>query len=59
MKLNEAVKRENFMLPNLDDVSLKLAGAKCFSILDATSEFYQVPLNEGSRNNVSAGDFST
>ena len=43
-RLNEAVKKENFMLPNLDDVSPKLAGAKYFSKLDASSEFYQVPL---------------
>ena len=43
-RLNEAVKKENFMLPNLDDVSPKLVGAKYFSKLDASSEFYQVPL---------------
>ena len=47
-RLNEAVKKENFMLPNLDDVSPKLAGAKYFSKLDASSGFYQVPLHEDS-----------
>ena len=34
------------MLPNLDDVLPKLAGAKYFSKLDASSGFYQVPLHE-------------
>ncbi|XP_062607979.1 uncharacterized protein LOC134269786 [Saccostrea cucullata] len=47
-KLNEAVIRGNFMLPNLDDVSPKLVGAKYFSKLDASSGFYQVPLHEDS-----------
>jgi hypothetical protein len=47
-KLNEAVKRENFMLPNLDDISPKLVGAKYFSKLDASSGFYQMPLHTDS-----------
>ena len=34
------------MLPNLDDVLPKLAGAKYFSKLDASIGFYQVPLHE-------------
>ena len=44
-KLNAAVRREHFMLPNLDDIAPKLAGAKYFSKLDASSGFYQIPLS--------------
>ena len=33
-KLNEPVKRELFMRPNLDDISPKLAGMTVFSKLD-------------------------
>lgn len=47
-RLNEAVKREHYMLPNLDDVAPKLAGAKVFSKLDASSGFYQIPLHPDS-----------
>ncbi|XP_069134370.1 uncharacterized protein [Argopecten irradians] len=47
-KLNEAVKREHFMLPTLEDIAPRLAAAKVFSKLDASSGFYQVPLNTGS-----------
>ena len=43
-KLNEAVKREHFMLPNLDVISPKLAGSSLFFNLDASSGFYQIPL---------------
>ena len=34
-KLNEAVKRERYILPTLEDVAPKLAQAKVFSELDA------------------------
>ena len=47
-RLNEAVIREISMMPNLDDVSPKLAGAKYFFKLNASSGFYQVPLHEDS-----------
>ena len=47
-KLNEAVKRERFMLPTLEDVAPKLSGAKVFSTLDAANGFYQLPLDEDS-----------
>lgn len=36
-KFNEAVKRERYILPNLEDVASKLARAKVFSKLDASS----------------------
>ena len=36
------------MLPNLDDISPKLAGSSLFSKLDASSGFYQIPLHPNS-----------
>ena len=36
-KLNEAFKRERYILPTLQDVAPKLVGAKVFSKLDASS----------------------
>jgi transposase InsO family protein len=47
-QLNKAVKRERYMLPTLDDILHKLRGAKVFSKLDATSGFFQLPLDEES-----------
>ena len=47
-RLNKAVKREHYMLPNLDDISPKISGAKVFSKLDATSGFHQIPLEKDS-----------
>ncbi|XP_052817965.1 uncharacterized protein K02A2.6-like [Mya arenaria] len=47
-KLNDSVKREHYMLPNLDDISPKLSGSKVFSKLDASSGFYQIPLDQES-----------
>lgn len=43
-KLNEAVRRERFILPTLEDIAPKLVGARVFSTLDASSEFWQIPL---------------
>lgn len=48
-RLNKAVKRERYMLPTLDDITPKLAGAKVFSTLDASSGFWQIPLDPDSR----------
>ena len=47
-KLNDSVKREQYMLPNLDDIAPDLKGAKVFSKLDASSGFYQIPLDQES-----------
>ena len=44
-KLNEAVKRERYILPTLEDVAPKLAEAKVFSKLDASSGYWQIPLH--------------
>uniref|UniRef100_A0A669BGT0 Gypsy retrotransposon integrase-like protein 1 n=1 Tax=Oreochromis niloticus TaxID=8128 RepID=A0A669BGT0_ORENI len=43
-RLNKGVKRERYILPTLDDITPKLAGAKVFSTLDASSGFWQIPL---------------
>lgn len=48
-KLNQAVKRPHCMLPNLDDIAPKMAGATVFSTLDATAGFFQVPIAEESK----------
>lgn len=43
-KLNKAAKREKFILPTIDDILPKIAHAKVFSLLDAASGFWQIPL---------------
>ncbi|XP_030578829.1 uncharacterized protein K02A2.6-like [Archocentrus centrarchus] len=48
-RLNKAVKRERYILPTLEDIAPKLAGAKVFSTLDASCGFWQIPLDAGSR----------
>ena len=44
-KLNEAVKRENYQMPSVDETLAKMAGAKLFTKLDANSGFWQVRLH--------------
>jgi len=49
-KLNKAVMRERYILPTLEDVAPKLAGAKVFSKVDVSSGCWQIPLHpESSR----------
>ena len=48
-RLNEAVKCEHYILPTLEDIALKLAGSTAFSTLDASSGFWQIPLETKSR----------
>ena len=48
-RLNKAVKRELYVLPTLEDIAPKLAGAKVFSALDASSGFWQIPLDPDSQ----------
>lgn len=47
-RLKHDVKREYFMLPNLDDIAPKLKRAKYFYKLDASTGFYQIPLHKDS-----------
>ena len=48
-KRNIAVRREQLMLPSLDDIAPKLAHSKVFSTLDAACGFWQIPLDENSQ----------
>ena len=48
-QLNKAVRREHYSLPSLEDIAPKLAGATCFSTLDAESGFWQIPLEKESQ----------
>jgi len=47
-KLNSAVQRARVVLPTLEDMAPKLAGAQYFSKLDASSGFWQTPLHPDS-----------
>ena len=47
-RLNASVKREHFPLPTVDDTLSRLAGSSVFSVLDTTSGFWQIPLDESS-----------
>lgn len=46
--LNRAVKHEHYPLPTLKDLTLMLSGEKYFSVLDATSGYWQIKLDEES-----------
>lgn len=48
--LNKAVKREKYVLPTIDHILPKLTGAKVFSLLDAASGFWKIPLDTESAN---------
>lgn len=48
-RLNKAVKQERYILPTLEDITPKLAGAEVFSTLDASSGFWQIPLDPDSQ----------
>lgn len=45
-ELNKCVMRERFQLPSVDESLAQLSGANVFSVLDASSGFWQVPLSE-------------
>ncbi|XP_063063818.1 uncharacterized protein K02A2.6-like [Engraulis encrasicolus] len=47
-RLNEAVKREQYIMPTTDEIVAKLSGATVFSTLDAASGFFQIPLHPDS-----------
>lgn len=46
--LNKALMREHHPFPSIKDLTSKLAGAKYFSVLDASNGFWQVELDEES-----------
>lgn len=47
--LNQAVLRERFTLPAPSEIFSRIGESKYFSTLDATSGFYQIPLDEPSQ----------
>ena len=46
--LNRAIKRPHYPLPTVEEVATSLSKAKVFSVLDAKSGFWQVPLDDAS-----------
>ena len=44
-KLNKAIKRPRFILPTPDAIYSQLRGSKIFTTLDATSGYWQLPLD--------------
>ena len=46
--LNEAIKRDHYPTPTLEEITPKLAGAKLFSKLDARNGYWNVKLDEES-----------
>lgn len=48
-QLNKSVRREHFPLPRLEDTIASLEGSKYFSKMDANSGFWQIRLDEESR----------
>ena len=47
-RLNSAIKREHFQLPTMEELTLEMNEAKYFTKLDASSGFWQIPLDDSS-----------
>jgi len=47
-ELNEAIQREHYQLPTIEEVATRLHGAKLFSVLDARNGFWHIKLEEES-----------
>ncbi|CAB3992300.1 Hypothetical predicted protein [Paramuricea clavata] len=47
--LNEAIKREHFKMPTIEEITTRVAGARVFSKLDANHGYWQILLDEESR----------
>ena len=46
--LNKAIQREHYPMQTVEEVVTELSGAKVFSVLDATSGFWHIKLDEKS-----------
>ena len=44
--MNQAIKRPHYFTPTLEDILPKLSGARCFSILDARSGYWNIKLDQ-------------
>lgn len=47
-ELNEAIQREHYQLPTIEEVATRLHGAKLFSVLNARNGFWHIKLEEES-----------
>ena len=47
-ELNKTIKRENFQIPTVEDVTCRLSGKKVFTVIDLKDAFWQVLLSEES-----------
>ena len=48
-KLNQAVRREKFIMPTMDEIAAKLTDARVFSTLDCSQSFWQLPIHKDDR----------
>lgn len=48
--LNKVIKRQQYKLPTIDEIMVKLNRSNYFTTLDATSGFWNIPLDENSSN---------
>ena len=46
--LNKAINREHYKMPTLEEVTSQLSGAQYFTVLDATSGYWAIPLSNES-----------
>ena len=46
--LNKAIKREHYQLPTIEEIVSRQSGNRIFSVLDASSAFWQIQLDEES-----------
>ena len=46
--LNKAIRREHYPLPTIEDIVTRLHGAKVFTVLDVSKDFWHVELEEDS-----------
>ena len=48
--LNQALKREDYQLPTIEEITARMPGARYFSTMNARSGYWQIPLDEESSN---------
>ena len=46
--LNQAIQREHYPLPTIEEIATRLHGAKVFTVLDVRNGFWHIPLDEPS-----------
>ena len=48
--INTAIKREHYKLPTMEEIASRLSGSQAFSVLDAKSAFWQIKLDDSSKD---------